>query len=57
MNQYGIAINQSIAQLINEIESTTQLIYRENYLDKLYELSEQYPITPIAEELQISNPK
>lgn len=57
MNQYGIAINQSIAQLINEIESTTQLIYRENYLDKLYELAERYPISPITEELQISNPK
>ncbi len=46
MNQYGIEINQSISQLINEIESTTQLIYRESYLDKLDELAERYPVIP-----------
>jgi len=47
MNQYGIEIKQSIAQLINEIESTNQLIYKESYLDKLYELSEKYPLQAV----------
>ncbi len=51
MNKYGVEINKSISLLINEIETTTQLIYRETYLDTLYELSEKYPV--IKESLEL----
>ncbi|WP_028578960.1 hypothetical protein [Desulfogranum japonicum] len=39
-NRHGINIAQSIPLLINEIESSNQLIYKEQYLDTLYELLE-----------------
>lgn len=42
INRHGIDISLLIPQLIQEIESTTQLIYKENYLDQLYDLMEKY---------------
>ena len=42
MNRHGIDISMIIPQLINEIESSNQLIYKENYLDQLYTLLEKY---------------
>ncbi|MDW7773148.1 MAG: hypothetical protein SCH71_09700 [Desulfobulbaceae bacterium] len=42
INRYGIDISQFIPQLVQEIEATNQLIYKENYLDQLYGLLEQY---------------
>lgn len=42
MNRHGIDISLIIPQLINEIESSNQLIYKENYLDQLYTLLEKY---------------
>jgi len=42
MNKYGIDISPIIPRLIQEIESTNQLIYKENYLDHLYDLREKY---------------
>jgi hypothetical protein len=42
LNRHGINISLLIPQLIQEIESTTQLIYKENYLDQLYSLMEKY---------------
>ncbi|WP_456473477.1 hypothetical protein [Desulfolithobacter sp.] len=41
-NRYGIDIRQVLPQLIREIETSNQLVYKETYLDKLYELREQY---------------
>ena len=42
MNRHGIDISLFVPQLINEIESSNQLIYKENYLDQLYNLLEKY---------------
>jgi len=42
MNRYGIDIKTSIKQLIQEIETTNNLIYKESYLDTLYALMEKY---------------
>jgi len=42
INRHGIDISLLIPQLTQEIESTTQLIYKENYLDQLYDLMEKY---------------
>jgi len=42
MNRHGIDISLLIPQLINEIEFSNQLIYKENYLDQLYNLLEKY---------------
>jgi hypothetical protein len=42
MNHYGLDINAVLPQLIREIESTNQLIYKEDYLDILYDLLEKY---------------
>ena len=42
MNRYGLDINTTLPQLIREIESTNQLIYKEDYLDALYGLLEKY---------------
>jgi len=41
-NKHGIKINPIISQLISEMESSNQLIYKEAYLDKLYEMLERY---------------
>jgi len=41
-NRYGISIAEILPSLISEIEASNQLIYKENYLDKLYELHERY---------------
>lgn len=42
VNRHGIDLNLLIPQLIGEIESSNQLIYKENYLDQLYTLQEKY---------------
>lgn len=42
LNRHGINLSLIIPQLIQEIESTSQLIYKENYLDQLYTLMEKY---------------
>jgi len=41
-NRHGIDIAQIIPQLVQEIDSSSQLIYKENYIDSLYELLEKY---------------
>lgn len=41
-NRYGIELAQSILLLIQDIEGTNQLIYRENYIDNLLDLQEKY---------------
>lgn len=43
INRHGIDISQHIPQLIQEIESSNQLISKENYLDRLYQLQEKLP--------------
>lgn len=43
INRHGIDISQPIQLLIPEIESSTQLIHKENYLDRLYQLQERLP--------------
>lgn len=43
INRHGIDISQPIPQLIQEIESSNQLVYKENYLDRLYQLQEKLP--------------
>ncbi len=42
MNQYGLDIREIIPKLIQEIEATNQLIYKEDYIDRLYDLQEKY---------------
>ena len=42
MNRYGLDIRDIIPGLIREIEATNQLIYKEDYIDNLYELQEKY---------------
>jgi len=42
MNPHGLDIRELIPRLIEEIEATNQLIYKEDYIDKLYELQEKY---------------
>ena len=42
MNPYGLDINTMLPRLIQEIEATNQLIYKEDYLDTLYSLQEKY---------------
>jgi len=42
MNRYGIDITEMIKKLAQEIELSDQLIYKENYLDQLYDLEEKY---------------
>ncbi len=41
-NRYGLDIRQILPRLIQEIETSNQLVYKERYLDRLYELLEQY---------------
>lgn len=42
LNRHGIDLSLHIPQLIGEIEATSQLIYKENYLDQLAALEEKY---------------
>ena len=42
MNRHGLDIKEIIPRLIEEIEATNQLIYKEDYIDNLYELLEKY---------------
>jgi len=43
INRHGIDIRQPIPHLIQEIEASTQLVHKENYLDRLYQLQERLP--------------
>lgn len=43
INRHGIDIRPAIRLLIPELESSTQLIHKENYLDRLYQLHEILP--------------
>ncbi len=43
INRYGLDIRETIPRLVQEIEATNQLIYKEDYLDKLGELQDKYP--------------
>ena len=42
LNRHGIDIALIIPQLVQEIDSSNQLIYKENYIDSLYDVLEQY---------------
>ena len=42
MNRYGLDIKEIIPRLIQEIEATNQLIYKEDYIDRLLDLQEKY---------------
>lgn len=42
VNRHGIDITQIIPQLVQEIDASNQLIYKENYIDSLYNLLEKY---------------
>ncbi|NOX80785.1 MAG: hypothetical protein GXP57_06820, partial [Deltaproteobacteria bacterium] len=42
LNKYGIDIRPIIPRLIQEIKSSNQLIYKEKYLDHLYDLQVKY---------------
>lgn len=42
INRHGINIAEALPLLINEIEATNQLVYKELYLDHLYQLLESY---------------
>lgn len=42
INKHGIDITQIIPQLVQEIESSNQLIYKENYIDNLYTVLERH---------------
>jgi len=42
MNQYGLDIKEIIPKLVEEIEATNQLIYKEDYIDSLLDLQERY---------------
>jgi hypothetical protein len=43
INRHGIDISQPLPQLIEEIESSNQLVAKEKYLDRLYQLQETLP--------------
>lgn len=42
INRHGLDIAQVLPRLIEEVESSNRLIYKENYLDQLYSLEERY---------------
>lgn len=42
LNRYGINLAEVLPLLIEETENSNQLIYKELYLDRLYELAERY---------------
>ena len=43
LNRHGIDLRPLIPLAIDEIENTNQLIYKEQYLDRLYQLEKKYP--------------
>lgn len=50
INRHGLDISQPIRLLIPEIEASTQLVHKENYLDRLYQLQEALPSQASAAE-------
>ncbi|WPD21564.1 MAG: hypothetical protein SD837_15300 [Candidatus Electrothrix scaldis] len=46
MNSYGLDIREQLPWLIQEMEASNRLSHKEKYLDKLYELSEEYQALP-----------
>ncbi|RWX49175.1 hypothetical protein VT99_10193, partial [Candidatus Electrothrix marina] len=46
LNTYGLDISEQLPWLIQEMEANNRLTRREKYLDKLYELAENYQALP-----------
>ncbi|MCW5213810.1 hypothetical protein VU13_00520, partial [Desulfobulbus sp. US5] len=46
LNRYGLDIGEQLPWLIQEMEANNRLTQREKYLDKLYELAENYQALP-----------
>ncbi|WP_339137950.1 MAG: hypothetical protein WGN25_07150 [Candidatus Electrothrix sp. GW3-4] len=46
LNSYGLDIREQLPWLIQEMEATNRLHQRGEYLDKLYELAEEYQALP-----------
>ncbi|MCI5124112.1 MAG: hypothetical protein D3925_06445 [Candidatus Electrothrix sp. AR5] len=46
LNNYGLDIREQLPWLIQEMEANNRLTHREQYLDKLYELAEEYQALP-----------
>jgi hypothetical protein len=46
LNSYGLDISEQLPWLIEEMEANNRLAHRERYLDKLYELAENYQALP-----------
>ncbi len=46
LNTYGLDISEQLPWLIEEMEANNRLTQREKYLDKLYELAENYQALP-----------
>ncbi|MGB5686139.1 MAG: hypothetical protein WBM35_10015 [Candidatus Electrothrix sp.] len=46
LNRYGLDIREQLPWLIQEMEANNRLTQREQYLDKLYELAENYQALP-----------
>ncbi|MCI5139568.1 MAG: hypothetical protein D3922_14425, partial [Candidatus Electrothrix sp. AR1] len=46
LNSYGLDIREQLPWLIEEMEANNRLAHRERYLDKLYELAENYQALP-----------
>ncbi|MCI5212423.1 MAG: hypothetical protein D3910_27395 [Candidatus Electrothrix sp. ATG2] len=45
-NMYGLDIREQLPRLIQEMEASNRLTHKERYLDKLYELAENYQALP-----------
>ncbi|CAK8721950.1 hypothetical protein GMJAKD_11165 [Candidatus Electrothrix aarhusensis] len=46
LNSYGLDIREQLPWLIQEMEANNQLTHKERYIDKLYELAENYQALP-----------
>ena len=46
LNNYGLDIKEQIPRVIQEMEANNGLTHKERYLDKLYELAENYQALP-----------
>ena len=49
MNRYGIDLGKLLPHLIEEVENTDRLIYKEVYLDRLYDLEDRYQVQMAAD--------
>ncbi|MDU9048042.1 MAG: hypothetical protein Q3M30_04285 [Candidatus Electrothrix sp. Rat3] len=46
LNRYGLDISEQLPWLIQEMEANNRLTHKEKYIDKLYELAENYQALP-----------